>query len=56
MSEAEFLAHKDLSSFEKAAVVKLRVCKPEVESSATSYICVLNKHLALENVFPVLQQ
>lgn len=30
MGKAEFLAHKDLSSIEKAAVVKLSVCKPEV--------------------------
>jgi len=56
MSEAEFLAHKDLSSFEKAAPVKLRVCKPGVRSSGTSYSLCVNKRLALEDVFPVLQQ
>lgn len=43
MSEAEFLAHKDLSSF---GVVKLRVCKPAVESSVTSYRLCVNMQLA----------
>lgn len=54
MSVDEFLAHKDLSSFEEAAVMKLWVCKPEVESIATSYRLCVNKHLALEDVFSVL--
>lgn len=56
MSEAEFLAHKDLSSSEKAAVMELQVYTWEVEPSATSYGLCVNKHLALEHVCPVLQQ